>query len=45
MNGKVISRPYIDYQAIPNGLPADNGIQIDLPSKRAARALAAKLNH
>jgi preprotein translocase subunit SecD len=45
LNGKVISRPYIDYRSSPNGIPADNGIQIDLPSRRAARALAAKLSH
>jgi preprotein translocase subunit SecD len=45
VNGNVISRPYIDYHATPNGIPADNGIQIDLPSRRAARALAANVNH
>jgi preprotein translocase subunit SecD len=44
VNGKVISEPYIDYHVSPNGLPADNGIQIDVTSIRAAHDLAAKLN-
>jgi preprotein translocase subunit SecD len=44
VNGKVISRPYIDYKLFPNGLPADNGIQIDVASIRAAHDLAARLN-
>ena len=44
VNGKVISRPYIDYHLNPNGLPADNGIQIDVPSIGTAHDLAARLN-
>jgi hypothetical protein len=41
---KVISKPYIDYRVPPNGLPADNGIQLDVASIRAAHDLAARLN-
>jgi hypothetical protein len=44
VNGKVISQPYIDYHRFPNGLPADNGIEIDVRSIHAARELAPKLN-
>jgi preprotein translocase subunit SecD len=43
-NGKVISKAYIDYKLYPNGLPADNGIQVDVASIRAAHDLAARLN-
>jgi preprotein translocase subunit SecD len=43
VNGNVISRPYIDYHVSPNGLPADNGIQIDVASIRAPHDLAARL--
>ncbi|MGZ4367040.1 MAG: SecDF P1 head subdomain-containing protein [Gaiellaceae bacterium] len=44
VNGKVIGAPYIDYHVSPNGLPADNGMQIDVASVRAAHDLAASLN-
>ena len=44
VNGKVISAPYIDYHLFPNGLSAKSGIVMDVPSKRVARDLAAKLN-
>ena len=44
VNGKVISQPYVDYKLFPNGLPADNGIQIDVASIRAAHDLVARLN-
>jgi preprotein translocase subunit SecD len=44
VNGKLISRPYIDYHVFPNGVPADNGIQMDVTSIRTAHDLAAKLH-
>jgi hypothetical protein len=44
VNGNVISQPYIDYKLFPNGLPAYNGIQVDVASLRAAHDLAARLN-
>jgi hypothetical protein len=44
VNGKLMTRPYIDYHLFPNGLPPDAGIEINTPSKRAARDLAAQLN-
>ena len=44
VNGRVISRPYIDYRVFPNGLPADSGVQIDVRSVRTARDLVNRLN-
>ena len=43
VNGKVVGRPYIDYHRFPNGLPANEGIEINGLSMRASRELAAKL--
>jgi len=44
VDGKVLSRPYVDYHLFPTGLPAQNGIQVNLSSNRAAHDLVAKLN-
>ena len=45
VDGRVVTRPYIDYRLFPNGLPGNNGIEINgLPSMKAARRLAKELN-
>jgi preprotein translocase subunit SecD len=45
VNGRLISRPYIDYIANPNGISAQTGIEITgVDSKRAAKKLANELN-
>jgi preprotein translocase subunit SecD len=43
VDGRVKSRPYIDYRVNPNGIPGDSGIQIDLPSRSECETLARRL--
>jgi preprotein translocase subunit SecD len=44
VNGRVLTRPYIDYRLNPTGLDASSGIEIDgLRSPRAAQDLAMQL--
>ncbi len=44
VNGRVISKRYIDYHVSPNRVPY-KGILVDVASIRAAHDLAARLNH
>ena len=43
VNGRVISKPYVDYHVSPNPLPY-KGIVVDVASTRRAHDLAARLN-
>ena len=43
VNGRVISKPYVDYHVSPNRVPY-KGILVDVASIRAAHDLAARLN-
>jgi len=42
VDGRVVARPYIDYTRDPDGIPADNGLQIDLARPADAQRLAKK---
>jgi len=43
VNGRVISKPYVDYHVSPNPFPY-KGIVVDVASIRRAHDLAARLN-
>jgi preprotein translocase subunit SecD len=40
LDHEILSMPYIDFARNPDGIPGDNGVQIDLRSIREARKLA-----
>jgi preprotein translocase subunit SecD len=43
LDHELVSAPYIDFVRNPDGIPADNGAQIDLESLREAKRIAVAL--
>jgi preprotein translocase subunit SecD len=40
LDHELVSAPYIDLVRNPDGIPADNGMQIEVDSLRAAKRIA-----
>ena len=43
VDDEVYASPYIDFNLNPDGIPGDNGMQLDVPTLRKARELARSL--